>query len=172
MQVTRCLRACSHLADLGDAIHVGALYDPDLLPDHKGDFFKHVHAKLVQRDIRDCKGDLIPPWEMYSKLRQCTMVLVRATLYCWVIRNKEGSGVKKVTNLASDYAGKDSELITSSDLSRYGKKHSGSRWKWPRLQNPTRTYPSSGQIYQCTVIHFHSEEECRGLWLIRDFTLA
>ena len=65
--------------------------------------------------------------EMYSKLCQCTMVLVHATIHCWVIKDKEGSGVKKVTDLATDYTGKDSELITSLDLSSSGKEHLGYR---------------------------------------------
>ena len=51
------------------------------------------------------------------------MVLVHATLHCWVIRDKGGSGVKMVTDLASDYISK----ITSSDLSSSGKEHLGSR---------------------------------------------
>ena len=34
------------------------------------------------------------------------MVLVHATLHYWVIKDKEGSGVKKMTDLASDYIGK------------------------------------------------------------------
>ena len=55
------------------------------------------------------------------------MVLVHATIHCWVIKDKEGSGVKKVTDLATDYIGKDSELITSLDLSSSGKEHLGYR---------------------------------------------
>src|ERR1700751_5897954 len=34
----------------GAQIFKGALYDPNLLPDHRGDFFKHQSAMLCQND--------------------------------------------------------------------------------------------------------------------------
>jgi len=76
-----------------DAIELVSFYDPDLLPDHRGDYFKHVHAKLVQLDIRDENDMLIPPWDMYDNLRPGTVVLIDASLVCWHIFAK-GRGDK------------------------------------------------------------------------------
>ena len=74
-------------------IELGTFYDPNLLPDHQGDYFKHVHAKLVQLDIRDENDMLIPPWDMYDNLRPGTVVLIDASLVCWHIFTK-GRGDK------------------------------------------------------------------------------
>ncbi|KDQ54427.1 hypothetical protein JAAARDRAFT_209502 [Jaapia argillacea MUCL 33604] len=66
-------------------VHVGAHYDPAVLPDCRGNFFQFNKAKLVQQDWRDVDGDLIPPWEAYDKLRAGTLVLANVTLKCWII---------------------------------------------------------------------------------------
>ncbi len=73
---------------LVNEVAVGSFYDPNLLPDHRGDYFKHVNAKLVQLDIRNEENNLIPPWDMYDKLRPGTIVLVDASLVCWHIFTK------------------------------------------------------------------------------------
>ena len=83
-----------------NAIELGSFYDPDLLPDHRGDYFKHVHAKLVQLDIRDENDTLIPPWDMYDNLRPGTVVLIDASLVCWHIFAK-GRGDKLVSTSLS-----------------------------------------------------------------------
>lgn len=71
-----------------------------MLPDHRGNYFKHVNAKLVQLDIRDETDVLIPPWNMCQKLRPGTIVLINATLVCWHIFAKGGGGKldRKVSN--------------------------------------------------------------------------
>lgn len=69
-------------------IGLGSFYDPNLHPGHRGEYFKHVNAKLVQLDIRDEDDNLIPPWDMFDKLRPGTMVLIDATLVCWHIFTK------------------------------------------------------------------------------------
>jgi hypothetical protein len=68
---------------------VGALYDPNLLPDHRGKYFQHPNAKLVQQDMVDEEENLIVPWDMPKKLREGTVVLVEATLVCWHISDRK-----------------------------------------------------------------------------------
>jgi hypothetical protein len=81
----------------GPAIALGALYDPNLLPDHRGRYFQHKAAKLVQLDMVDIDDNLIAPWDMADKLREGTVVLVEATLVCWHIAGKgNGDRDKKV----------------------------------------------------------------------------
>ncbi|KAJ7239736.1 hypothetical protein C8J57DRAFT_1528079 [Mycena rebaudengoi] len=52
---------------------IGDTYDPNLLPDHRGPYFNHKDAKLIQRDIRDHDDTLIAPHESSNR---------RHTLYC------------------------------------------------------------------------------------------
>ncbi|KAJ7254601.1 hypothetical protein C8J57DRAFT_1722133 [Mycena rebaudengoi] len=52
---------------------VGDTYDPNLLPDHRGSYFNHEEATLVQRDIRDHDDTLIAPHEIYSRLTEGTL---------------------------------------------------------------------------------------------------
>ena len=67
-----------------------------MLSDHTGPLFQHVKAKLVQRDLRDLNNKLIPPWEQCDKLRPGTLVLVKAGLVCWAMKDNEALPVKKV----------------------------------------------------------------------------
>ncbi|KAF8181773.1 hypothetical protein BJ912DRAFT_1124992 [Pholiota molesta] len=81
----------------GPTIALGALYDPNLLPDHRGRYFQHKAAKLVQLDMVDVDDNLIAPWEMADKLREGTVVLIEATLVCWHIAGKgNGDRDKKI----------------------------------------------------------------------------
>lgn len=80
------------MLNLVNTIELGVFYDLDLLPDHQGDYFKHVNAKLVQLDIHDEDDVLIPPWQMHDKLRPGTIVLIDATLVCWHIFTKGRGG--------------------------------------------------------------------------------
>jgi hypothetical protein len=68
----------------------GAFYSLESLPDHRGSYFQQKNAKLVQQDIWDEDNKLIPPWEMYDKLRIGTIILVDSTLICWHIPNAGG----------------------------------------------------------------------------------
>ncbi|TFK65643.1 hypothetical protein BDN72DRAFT_773063 [Pluteus cervinus] len=68
-----------------DEVRLGAYYDPAVLPDYRGNLFKHRRAKLLQHDVRDEEGNLIPPWEIYSALRPGTIVLIMVTLHCYVM---------------------------------------------------------------------------------------
>jgi hypothetical protein len=65
-----------------------------ITPDHRGPFFKQVHAKLVQHDIRHINTNLIR--ELYDKLRPGTLVLVNITLYCWIIVDNDTKKDKNV----------------------------------------------------------------------------
>ncbi|KAF8167649.1 hypothetical protein B0H34DRAFT_854551 [Crassisporium funariophilum] len=74
---------------------VDGLYPLDRLPDHRGTLFQQKKAQLVQLDIRDTDDNLIPPWDIYSKLRPGTIVLVEATLVVWHIpKSKRDKGDK------------------------------------------------------------------------------
>ncbi|KAJ7842469.1 hypothetical protein B0H14DRAFT_3691970 [Mycena olivaceomarginata] len=64
---------------------VGDKYPPDVLPDHRGSYFAHDKAQLVQRDYRDVDGSLIAPYELYEKLVEGTLVLVTASLVTYII---------------------------------------------------------------------------------------
>jgi len=74
------------------SIQVGAYYPLEMLPDHRGDYFQHEHAKLLQHEIFDVDDKLIPPWEMYKNLKIRTVILVETTLICWHIPDCDGSG--------------------------------------------------------------------------------
>ncbi|KAG6905937.1 hypothetical protein DXG01_016782 [Tephrocybe rancida] len=65
-------------------IFVGALLDPNCLPDNRGPYFRHQQAKLVQHDIRDKKNKLIPSWKIYEGLAHGTLVVLECTLHCWM----------------------------------------------------------------------------------------
>ena len=55
-------------------LEIGALYNPNLLHDHRGDLFQHKFAKLVQQDVKDTNNDLVAPWHMHEKLRPGTFI--------------------------------------------------------------------------------------------------
>ncbi|KAK7037890.1 hypothetical protein R3P38DRAFT_2770252 [Favolaschia claudopus] len=81
-------------------IRVGAFYDPRLLCDYGGEYFRQVKARLIQLDVRDAtsrrEGDqedpLVPPWEFYERLRPGTLVLVDASLHVFVMNDTDSKG--------------------------------------------------------------------------------
>lgn len=77
-------------------VTVGGLYDARLLPDYGGPMFEHTHSKLVQKDITDVDGELIPMWETYNKLRTGTLVLMKGRLNVYQMDDKQRDGYKKV----------------------------------------------------------------------------
>ena len=81
---------------LEPVLELGALYDPNLLPDYLGDLFEHKFAKLVQQDIIDTEDNLVAPWLMHDKLRPGTVIVVDTTLVCWHIGGKEGQRSRNV----------------------------------------------------------------------------
>ncbi|KAJ7448419.1 hypothetical protein FB451DRAFT_1243090 [Mycena latifolia] len=77
---------------------VGDTYPPNRLPDHKGPYFAHDKAKLVQRDYRDVDGSLIAPHELYEKLTEGTLVLVMVSLVTYVITGQTNEKGEPMTN--------------------------------------------------------------------------
>jgi hypothetical protein len=77
-------------------ITLGNFYPVDVLPDHKGPLFQQKKARLVQRDLRNTEGELIPPWEQYNELRPGALILVKANLVCWSMKDTETAPTKKV----------------------------------------------------------------------------
>ena len=71
---------------------LGAFYDPNLLPDYSPDHFAFIKNKLVQHDVRDIDGHLIPAWKIEEGLRPGTVVLVSATLHIYNIDNNSVPG--------------------------------------------------------------------------------
>jgi hypothetical protein len=75
---------------------IGDKYPPSKLSDHRGLYFAHDKAELVQRDYTDKDGKLIAPEELYATLTEGTLVLVVrvVSLATYVIRDqKTESGV-------------------------------------------------------------------------------
>jgi hypothetical protein len=70
-----------------------------MLPDHRGPLFKQKKAMLIQNNICDRSGELIPPWQMFDKLRPGTLILVKATLLCWLWNDEKTGRDKKVPSL-------------------------------------------------------------------------
>lgn len=75
-------------------IELGATYDPNLLPDHHGDYFQHPKARLIQQDYHDINKNLIPPWKTYEALTTETILLIDATINCWKLKVNEDSYLK------------------------------------------------------------------------------
>jgi hypothetical protein len=80
---------------LGGEIRLGAFYDPGLLEDYGGAYFDHERAKLVQHDVRYKANQLIPPWEYYEALKPGTLVLILATLHCYIMQDDSGKDRKE-----------------------------------------------------------------------------
>ncbi|KAJ7779472.1 hypothetical protein DFH07DRAFT_765757 [Mycena maculata] len=80
-------------------IKLGAFYDPRLLPDYGGAYFRHVKAKLLQLDVRDgtegANNALIPPYEFYDRLKVGTLVLVSASLHIFVMSDTDAKGAPR-----------------------------------------------------------------------------
>ena len=64
-------------------------YEPMLLPDYLPHDFDLKIDKLVQHNIIDSKGKLIPCWDNLDKLRPGTLVLCVVSLHVWNIPNRD-----------------------------------------------------------------------------------
>ncbi|KAI0038803.1 hypothetical protein FA95DRAFT_1613090 [Auriscalpium vulgare] len=73
------------------AVTLDGRYDTALMPDHRGSQFRHVHAQLLQLNITDINGDLIPPWELANALRPGTLFIAACNLRLWDMP-AQGSG--------------------------------------------------------------------------------
>ncbi|KAJ7259060.1 hypothetical protein C8J57DRAFT_1515768 [Mycena rebaudengoi] len=106
---------------------VGDTYSPKKHPDHRGEYFNHFKAKLVQRDFKDIDGTLIAPHELYEKLTEGTLILFQVSLITYIIADDK----KKIYHALV-------ERLSILDRG-YGKP-----WKPAIPSLPERkTYPSS-----------------------------
>ena len=67
---------------------IGAYYNPELLHDYLPHEFDLKMDKLIQQNIVDTNGDLIPCWNNLVQLCPGTLVLCVVTLHTWNIPNK------------------------------------------------------------------------------------
>jgi hypothetical protein len=66
--------------------HVGKLYDPTVMLDYGGLFFKHQVSKVIQLDIKDTSGELVPPGKTFEALRPGTLILANCSLHCFIMK--------------------------------------------------------------------------------------
>jgi len=60
----------------------GQLYNVKALDDHEPPFFSHRNARLVQLDIVDKSGNVVPPWAMHATFRPGSLVMCKVVLHC------------------------------------------------------------------------------------------
>ncbi len=58
--------------------------------------FRLVNVKLIQREVVDAEGNLVPPWEMYDKLHPGTLVLIKVQLLTFELPDQQNDGIRKV----------------------------------------------------------------------------
>jgi len=71
-------------------VKIGGYYNPELLPDYLPNDFDLKKDKLVQHNVIDVDGKLIPCWDNFNKLRPGTLVLCIVSLHVWNIANRDG----------------------------------------------------------------------------------
>ncbi|KAJ7867094.1 hypothetical protein B0H14DRAFT_2573072 [Mycena olivaceomarginata] len=85
-----------------------------MLSDHQGaPFYSQKKSKLVQREYKEEKGNLIAPFEIYEKLVEGTLISVQISLSLYNMKAKAGTkfldskinhaNVEKLTILDPDY---------------------------------------------------------------------
>ncbi|KAF7771018.1 hypothetical protein Agabi119p4_6992 [Agaricus bisporus var. burnettii] len=76
---------------------IGSTYPCSYLDNH-GDhkYFAQLNSRVVQQNIVDTNGTLVPPWQMWDKLRAGTLILVEGNLICWNIPPRSGVASKKI----------------------------------------------------------------------------
>ncbi|KAF9011111.1 hypothetical protein BDQ17DRAFT_1322086 [Cyathus striatus] len=96
-----------------DSVDTYTLYEPSLQEDYRGDFFRHQRAKSAQLPYYDVNERFIRPWEVRDKLREGTLVTIRANLVVWLtpVMGRE-STVKKSFQLRL----KSLKVFASSDI--------------------------------------------------------
>ncbi|KAJ7257456.1 hypothetical protein C8J57DRAFT_550789 [Mycena rebaudengoi] len=71
---------------------VGDTYSPNILPDHRGPYFAHKTAKVVQREYTDEEGINISPDELYLKLTEGTLFTATITFETFIIKERQNPG--------------------------------------------------------------------------------
>ena len=74
---------------------LGGYYDPELLPNYLPHNFALENDKLVQHNIIDPDGKLIPCWNNSKQLRPGTLVLCVVSLHVWNIASRDDRKVFK-----------------------------------------------------------------------------
>jgi hypothetical protein len=65
-------------------ITLHTIYDANVLIDHTGpQFDRHQGAHILQRNYRDVRNDLIPPWEVRSQFRPGTLCIALVSFRMW-----------------------------------------------------------------------------------------
>ena len=75
-------------------VKLGGYYSPELLPDYLPHEFNLEHDQLVQHNIVDTSGELIPCWNNSVQLREGTLILCLITLHTWNIPGTGREGYK------------------------------------------------------------------------------
>ena len=70
-----------------------------MLPDYKSRFFNINNDKLIQHNIRDIHGKLIPAWDNLDRLRPGTVVGIVGSLYAFNIESCENENAYKRVSL-------------------------------------------------------------------------
>ena len=70
-----------------------------MLPDYKSRFFNINNNKLIQHNIRDIHGKLIPAWDNLDRLRPGTVVGIVGSLYAFNIESRENENAYKRVSL-------------------------------------------------------------------------
>ncbi|KJA28678.1 hypothetical protein HYPSUDRAFT_196866 [Hypholoma sublateritium FD-334 SS-4] len=66
-------------------VGIGGFYEPSLMPDYQSRYFALVHDKLIQHDVRDIDGNLIPAYDNLDSLAPGTVVAIMSSLYTFNI---------------------------------------------------------------------------------------
>ncbi|KAL0578193.1 hypothetical protein V5O48_003796 [Marasmius crinis-equi] len=73
-----------------EMIRVGAKYSPWVLPGYGGARFQQRQARVIQPDWRDARGQLIPPWKVWSVLRPGTVIMANVVVNVYVMSGAGG----------------------------------------------------------------------------------
>jgi len=90
------------LTHFPNIVSVGNFYEPSLLPDHTSQKLNLTRDKLVQHDISDLEGKLIPAWQISEGLRPGTVICAKVTLHVYNIPNQDFPGFRRVRDLSHD----------------------------------------------------------------------
>jgi hypothetical protein len=65
-------------------VKIGALYNINKMPDHRGSLFDHKKSKLVQLPVYDLDNNLIPTYQLSHRLRVGSIIMAKCSLQCYV----------------------------------------------------------------------------------------
>ncbi|TFK58969.1 hypothetical protein BDN72DRAFT_865536 [Pluteus cervinus] len=104
-------------------LQVGRPYPAEVLPDYDKKIFAVHTSKLIQQDIKDNQGKLVPPWQNKAFLHPGAMLIVEGTLSCQIIRTETSTVKIQLRNIESPRNGsrycRDSENPCKLDRTLY-----------------------------------------------------